>query len=257
MSLLSVEGLSKSFDGIQAVRDATFEVEEGELVGVIGPNGAGKTTTFDLVSGVLAPDSGTVRLDGEDVTDTPPHELARHGMVRTFQQSRELTSMTVRENVALGDLSHPGERAATAVFRPGEVQAYEAEVHERVDELLEMFELARLADEYAASLSGGQRKLLEVARALVLDPDLMLLDEPFAGVNPTLQARIVDHIVRLNREEGRSFLIVEHEIETLAEMVERIIVLDQGSVLTTGTPEEVLSDERVIDAYLGGDQEDR
>ncbi|WP_435335673.1 ABC transporter ATP-binding protein [Haloarchaeobius sp. TZWWS8] len=254
-NVLEVDDLSKSFSGVQAVAGASFHIEEGELVGLIGPNGAGKTTTFDLVSGVLDADSGTVSLRGDDVTDLAPHELARRGMVRTFQQSRELTSMTVRENIALGDPGHPGERAATAVFRPGQVQAYESDVHERVDELLEMFELSRLADEYAASLSGGQRKLLEVARALILDPDLMLLDEPFAGVNPTLQASIAEHIVRLNREEGRSFLIVEHEIETLADMVERIIVLDQGSVLTTGTPEEVLSDERVIDAYLGGDQE--
>jgi branched-chain amino acid transport system ATP-binding protein len=252
MSLLEVDGLSKAFRGVQAVDGATFSVESGELVGLIGPNGAGKTTTFDLVSGHLSPDAGTVRLAGEDVTDAEPHALARQGLVRTFQQSRELTTMTVRENVALGDPDHPGERAPLAVFREGAVADHEADVGERVERLLDIFELTQVADDYAATLSGGQRKLLEVARALMLDPNLLLLDEPFAGVNPTLQQRIVEHVRRLHAEEGRAFLIIEHEIETLADLVERIIVLDQGSVLTTGTPEEVLNDERVIDAYLGG-----
>jgi branched-chain amino acid transport system ATP-binding protein len=252
MTLLDVDGLSKAFRGVQAVDGATFSVESGELVGLIGPNGAGKTTTFDLVSGHLSPDSGTVRLGGADVTDAQPHELARQGLVRTFQQSRELTTMTVRENVALGDPDHPGERAPIAVFREGAVAEHEAVVEERVERLLDIFELTHVADDYAATLSGGQRKLLEVARALMLDPDLLLLDEPFAGVNPTLQKRIVEHVRRLHAEEGRAFLVIEHEIETLADLVERIVVLDQGSVLTTGTPEEVLNDDRVIDAYLGG-----
>jgi branched-chain amino acid transport system ATP-binding protein len=252
MSLLDVEGLSRAFRGVQAVDGASFSVESGELVGLIGPNGAGKTTTFDLVSGHLSPDAGTVRLAGEDVTDAEPHALARQGLVRTFQQSRELTTMTVRENVALGDPDHPGERAPVAVFRESAVAEHEEAVAERVEHLLDVFELTAVADDYAATLSGGQRKLLEVARALMLDPNLLLLDEPFAGVNPTLQKRIVEHVRRLHAEEGRAFLIIEHEIETLADLVERIIVLDQGSVLTTGTPEEVLNDERVIDAYLGG-----
>jgi branched-chain amino acid transport system ATP-binding protein len=251
MSLLEIDGLSKAFRGVQAVDGASFSVESGELVGLIGPNGAGKTTTFDLVSGHLSPDAGTVRLAGEDVTDAEPHALARQGLVRTFQQSRELTTMTVRENVALGDPDNPGERAPIAVFRESAVADHEAEVAERVERLLEIFELAAVADDYASTLSGGQRKLLEVARALMLDPDLLMLDEPFAGVNPTLRTRIVEHVRRLHAEEGRAFLIIEHEIETLADLVERIVVLDQGSVLTTGTPAEVLSDERVIDAYLG------
>jgi branched-chain amino acid transport system ATP-binding protein len=252
VTLLSVEDLHRSFDGIQAVGGATFSIEEGELVGLIGPNGAGKTTTFNLVSGVLEPDSGTVRLNGEDVTGVRPHELARRGLVRTFQQSRELTTMTVRDNVALAAPDHPGERAPKVVLQPDAVAEHESEVASRADELLDRFELSRLADEYAGNLSGGQRKLLEVARALMLDPHLLMLDEPFAGVNPTLQERIATHIKKQN-EEGRTFFIIEHEIETLADMVERIIVLDQGSVLTQGPPDEVLSDDRVIDAYLGGE----
>jgi branched-chain amino acid transport system ATP-binding protein len=252
MSLLEIDGLSKAFRGVQAVDGATFSVESGELVGLIGPNGAGKTTTFDLVSGHLSPDSGAVRLAGEDVTDAQPHALARQGLVRTFQQSRELTTMTVRENIALGDPDNPGERAPLAVFRESAVAEHETEIAKRVERLLDIFELTHVADDYAATLSGGQRKLLEVARALMLDPSLLLLDEPFAGVNPTLQKRIVEHVRRLHADEGRAFLIIEHEIETLADLVERIVVLDQGSVLTTGTPDEVLNDERVIDAYLGG-----
>jgi branched-chain amino acid transport system ATP-binding protein len=160
--------------------------------------------------------------------------------------------MTVRENIALGDPDNPGERAPMAVFRESAVAEHETEIAKRVERLLDIFELTHVADDYAATLSGGQRKLLEVARALMLDPSLLLLDEPFAGVNPTLQKRIVEHVRRLHADEGRAFLIIEHEIETLADLVERIVVLDQGSVLTTGTPDEVLNDERVIDAYLGG-----
>ena len=251
MSLLEVTDLRRTFGELVAVDGASFAVERGELVGMIGPNGAGKTTTFNCVSGVLPPDSGRVSLDGDDVTGVPPYELARRGVVRTFQQTRELTTMTVESNVLLATPDHPGERAHHAVLRTDASHERERAATERATELLELFELETMREAYASSLSGGQRKLLELARALMLDPDLLLLDEPFAGVNPTLTNEIADHIRSLNAE-GLTVLIIEHELETLTDLVDRLVVLADGDVLATGTPEEVMANQRVVDAYLGG-----
>ena len=250
-TLLSVEDLRRTFGSIRALDDASFAVDRGELVGIIGPNGAGKTTLFNCVSGVLESDSGVVRLDGEDVTGVPPYELARRGLVRTFQQTRELSTMTVRENMLLPTPDHPGERASHAIRRSDAMTRREEQAREQAGELLDTFDLERMVDDYAASLSGGQRKLLELARALMLDPSLLMLDEPFAGVNPTLTREIADHIRALN-DDGLTLVIIEHELETLTDLVDRLVVLTNGSVLTTGTPEEILEDQRVIDAYLGG-----
>jgi branched-chain amino acid transport system ATP-binding protein len=248
--LLDVVDLRQSFGSIRALDDASVTVERGELVGMIGPNGAGKTTLFDCVSGVRTPDAGTVRLDGADVTGAVPHDLARRGMVRTFQRTRELSTMTVGDNVLLPMPDHPGERAYHALLRTAASAEREDEARERADELLDVFDLDGMADEYAATLSGGQRKLLELARALMLDPDLLLLDEPFAGVNPSLTTDIAAHIRALN-DDGTTLLIIEHELDTLTDLVDRLVVLANGSVLATGTPDEVLSDQRVVDAYLG------
>ncbi|MFB6269268.1 MAG: ABC transporter ATP-binding protein [Halobacterium sp.] len=250
MTLLGVDGLVKEFGGLRALDGVDIAVEEGELVGVMGPNGAGKSTFFNCVSGVVEPDAGTVVFDGEDVTGDQPEELARDGLVRTFQHTRQLDTMTVRENVRLAAPDQPGERTVPALLRTGEMQSVEADVAERADELIEAFELDHLADEYASSLSGGQRKLLELARVLMLDPDLLLLDEPFAGVNPTLTNDIADCIQSLN-DDGMTVVVIEHELETLTALVDRLVVLEQGSVLVDGDPETVLQDERVIDAYLG------
>lgn len=251
MTLLAVENLRRSFGNLVALDGVSFTIEAGELVGMIGPNGAGKTTAFNCISGVLESDTGTVHLDGEDVTDAAPHALPRNGMVRTFQQTRELTTMTVEENMLLPAPNHPGERAWHAVGRTDASRDREVAASERAGELLEVFDIGDMAGEYAGNLSGGQRKLLELARALMLDPSLLLLDEPFAGVNPTLTAEIAEHIRSLNAD-GLTLLIIEHELETLTELVDRLIVLANGRVLATGTPEEIMADERVIDAYLGG-----
>ncbi|WP_152041616.1 ABC transporter ATP-binding protein [Salinigranum salinum] len=250
MTLLDVAELERSFGSIRALDGATFSVERGELVGIIGPNGAGKTTLFNCVSGVLDSDAGTVTFDGTDITDVEPYELARRGMVRTFQQTRELSTMSVGDNMLLPTPDHPGERAHHAILRTEATQSREREAHERAEELLDLFDLETMVDEYAGALSGGQRKLLELARALMLDPDLLLLDEPFAGVNPTLTRDIAAHIESLN-DDGLTLVIIEHELETLTDLVDRLIVLTNGSVLTTGTPAEILEDQRVIDAYLG------
>lgn len=251
MSLLEVDGLRKSFKGLVALDGVDLTIDQGEVVGLIGPNGAGKTTMFNCMTGLLEPDDGIVRFDGEDVTGLPSHELANRGLVRTFQNTRELTSMTVSENVKLAARSHPGERATGVFTQPAAVERHEQQTADRAAELLELFDLAELADEYAGNLSGGQRKLLEIARALMLDPDLLLLDEVFAGVNPTLTNEIMTHIQQLNRD-GMTFLVIEHEIQSLSELVDRMVVLDQGTDLVSGTPDEVLNDGRVINAYFGG-----
>jgi len=254
MSLLSAEGIIKEFGGLRAINDLSVSIDEGELVGVMGPNGAGKSTFFNCVSGVIPPDDGTVTLRGVDVTGDPPESLAHHGLVRTFQDTRELETMTVRDNVRLAAPNQSGERTLPALLRSDEMRNEEAAVRRRADQLIETFELDHLADEYSSTLSGGQRKLLELARTLMLDPDVLMLDEPFAGVNPTLTHEIADHVRGLN-DDGMTVVIIEHELETLTSLVDRLVVLQQGRLLVDGEPEAVLEDERVIDAYLGGDVE--
>jgi branched-chain amino acid transport system ATP-binding protein len=250
---LEVEGLRKSFGGITAVDGASFEVARGSLTGLIGPNGAGKSTTFDLITGMQRPDGGTVRFNGEDVTGLAPHEVAARGLVRTFQIARELKEMTVLENMMLAPMGQRGEslwRSVTPGVR-GAVIDQEEELLDRVWETLEFFEIEHLAEEYAGNLSGGQRKLLEMARALLTDPDMLLLDEPFAGVNPSLEKRLLDHVHAL-REDGYTFLLVEHDMDLIMENCERVIVMHQGRILTEGTPADIKADEEVIEAYLGG-----
>ena len=251
MTLLAVEGVRRSFGSLVAVDGVSFGIEAGEIVGMIGPNGAGKTTTFNCISSVIDSDAGTVRFDGADVTGVPPYALARRGMVRTFQQTRELETVTVADNMLLAAPKHPGERAWHAVGRTSTSAQREAAARERAMELLEVFDIAGMVEEYAGNLSGGQRKLLELARSLMLDPKLLMLDEPFAGVNPSLTNEIVGHIEALN-DDGMTLLIIEHELETLTDLVDRLIVLADGQVLATGPPAAIMENEEVIDAYLGG-----
>ena len=251
---LRVEGLVKRFGGITAVDGATFEVEEGSLTGLIGPNGAGKSTTFNCITGVHGPTDGTIYFKGDDITGLEPYEIAQRGMVRTFQIARELEDMTVLENLMLAPKNQGGEsvfRSVTPGLRGG-VVSEEEEIRERVWEMLEFFEIDHLAGEYAGGLSGGQRKLLEMARALMADPDVVLLDEPLAGVNPTLEEKLLDRIHEL-REEGYTFLLVEHDMDIIMNNCERVIVMHQGQVLAEGPPAEIRSNDRVIDAYLGED----
>ena len=251
---LRVEGLRKKFGGIVAVDDATFEVEEGSLTGLIGPNGAGKSTTFNCITGVHDPTAGSIYFQGEGITGLSPDDVANRGLVRTFQIARELEEMTVLENMMLAPKGQRGEalwRSVLPVARRSTIQQ-EEEVLEDCWEMLEFFEIDHLAHEYAGNLSGGQRKLLELARALLTDPTMLLLDEPFAGVNPSLEKRLLEHIHEL-REEGYTFLIVEHDMDLIMENCEHIIVMHQGKVLTEGSPADIKSDEEVIEAYLGGE----
>ncbi len=251
---LTVENLRKEFGGITAVDGASFEVERGTLTGLIGPNGAGKSTTFNCIAGTLDPTAGTVRFEGEDITGKSPHAVCNRGLVRTFQIARELSEMTVLENLMLAPKDQQGEKLRNAVLpgRRDDVIAQEEELLEAVWETLEFFEIDHLAQEQAGTLSGGQRKLLEMARALMTDPEMVLLDEPLAGVNPTLEEKLLDRIHDL-REEGRTFLLVEHDMDVIMDHCEHVIVMHQGKVLAQGPPAAVREDERVVEAYLGGD----
>jgi branched-chain amino acid transport system ATP-binding protein len=249
---LKVRDLRKTFGGITAVDGAGFEIEKGSMTGLIGPNGAGKSTTFNCITGTYTPDSGVVEFNGEDITGLEPYEIADRGLVRTFQIARELSEMTVLENMMVAPMHQGGEALWRSVFARDRVKEQETEILERAWETLEFFDIEHLADEYAGNLSGGQRKLLEMARALLTDPEMLLLDEPFAGVNPTLEERLLEHIHEL-RNEGYTFLIVEHDMDLIMQNCEKVIVMHQGRILTEGTPQEVRSNEDVIEAYLGGE----
>ena len=252
--VLSVNQLQKSFQGVTALDGVSFEVEAETITGLIGPNGAGKSTTFNVISGAIEPDAGRVTFTGEDITGLSPDQTSSRGLVRTFQIAREFKNMTVLENMMLPPKNQRGEAAWRSVL-PGmrdNVQADEEELFERAWEMLEFFDIDHLALEDAGTLSGGQRKLLELARALMLDPDVLLLDEPFAGVNPSLERELLARLEDL-RDRGRTFLLVEHDMDLIMQHCERIIVMHQGQTLVTGSPEEVRSEEQVIEAYLGGE----
>ncbi len=250
-ALLEVEGVIKRFGGVRAVDGAGFDVARGSITALIGPNGAGKTTLFDLITGFQRADGGSVRLGGEEVAQLPAYAIARRGMVRTFQITRALAAMPVIDNMMLAAPAQPGERLREVLLRPGAVRRREREVHEQAVVLLETFDLARLADEYAGTLSGGQRKLLELARALMARPRLLLLDEPMAGINPSLGRRLLDHMQRLRREQEVTFLFVEHDMEVVMNHSDRVIVMAEGRVIAAGEPHHVREQPAVIDAYLG------
>ncbi|WP_248517838.1 ABC transporter ATP-binding protein [Salinarchaeum laminariae] len=252
-AVLEIDGLQKQFGGITAVDGVSFDVEQGSITGLIGPNGAGKSTTFDLVTGFTRADAGSVRFDGRDVTGLRPHQIAQAGLVRTFQITREFPDMTVLENLMTAPPDQRGESLARSVLpgtRRGVIEQ-ERELVDTVWETLDLFEIDHLAEEYARSLSGGQRKLLELARAFLTEPELLLLDEPMAGVNPTLEEKLLDRIHDL-RAEGYTFLLVEHDMDLIMEHCDRVVVMHQGAVLAEGEPEEIRDNERVIEAYLGG-----
>jgi branched-chain amino acid transport system ATP-binding protein len=250
--ILEVDGLVHHFGGIRAVDRATFEVEENSVTALIGPNGAGKTTLFNVITGFYRAERGSVRFQDREIIRRPPHVIARLGMVRTFQITKALAKMPVIDNMMLAAQHQPGEHLYNLVVRRGAARAREREVRRRAEELLDVFQLGKLADEYAAVLSGGQRKLLEFARALMTEPTMLLLDEPMAGINPTLGARLLEHMHQLRTERGMTFLFIEHDMEVVMGQSDKVIVMAEGRVIAHGAPDEVRRDKRVIDAYLGG-----
>ena len=248
--VLSAISVCKGFGGILALDHCSIRVEEGAIVGLIGPNGAGKSTLFDVISGFLTPDGGSIVFSGREILGLPAYKIARLGLVRTFQIPRSLMRMTVLENMMLGAQGQAGERLCNPLIRLHKVMAQETEIREKAEEILEFFDLQRMRDEYAGSLSGGQKKMLEMARALMADPRLLLLDEPFAGVNPALADRLIEQI-RILKEKGLSIIIIEHAIPYVLALSDELYVLNKGAVLASGRPDAVISDRRVFEAYLG------
>ena len=250
--MLNVENLSINFGGLQAVRDCTFTLEEGAVTGLIGPNGAGKTTLFNMIAGELRPSSGRIVYLGEDIAGLPTHEMFHRGIVRTFQIPHEFGRMTVLENLMVTPPAQPGENLFHAWFSKGRVASREREVMERAERALEFLSIHHLRNEQAKNLSGGQKKLLELGRTMMTDARLVLLDEPGAGVNPTLLAGIREMIERLNEEHGYTFCVIEHDMDLIASLCHPVIVLAEGAVLTQGAMRDIRKDARVLDAYLGG-----
>ena len=249
--MISIENVHKHFGGLKAVNGVSLEIEKGTITGLIGPNGAGKTTLFNLVAGAYPPTSGTIRLDGEDVTGLEPHELFQHGLLRTFQIAHEFSSLTVLENLMMVPARQPGEQLWHTWFNPGRVREREAEVRERALDVIEFLEIPHLADELAGNLSGGQKKLLELGRTMMVDAKVVLLDEVGAGVNRTLLKTIATSIQRLHRERGYTFFLIEHDMDFIGRLCDPVIVMAEGQVLTQGTVDEVKNNEQVIEAYLG------
>jgi branched-chain amino acid transport system ATP-binding protein len=249
--ILIVEDLHKSFGGVHAVAGASFGVARGSITALIGPNGAGKTTLFDLVTGFGAPDRGAVRFEGQNISGLPPHRIARLGLVRTFQLTRVFAAMTVLENMMLAAPGQPGEALTGLMVSPRSAMRAEEATRHRALALLGAFNLESKAGDYAGTLSGGQRKLLELARALMVDPRLVLLDEPMAGVNRVLGQRLLDDVDQRRRENGTTFLFVEHDMDVVMTRADRVIVMAEGVVIAEGPPESIRADQRVIDAYLG------
>ncbi|SAY39995.1 ABC transporter ATP-binding protein [Candidatus Synechococcus spongiarum] len=249
--MIRTVGLHMHFGGIRAVNGVSLEIPRGRITGLIGPNGAGKTTFFNVVAGHHKPTAGRVYLDEEDVTGLAAHELFARGLLRTFQIAHEFSTLTVRENLMMVPGEQPGEHLWNAWFRPGRVQVREADIQQQADEVLDFLQITHVADELAGNLSGGQKKLLELGRTMMINPKVVFLDEVGAGVNRTLLQTITTAIQRLNREQGYTFCMIEHDMNLISKLCDVVVVMAEGKVLCQGSAADVQRDQRVIEAYLG------
>ena len=249
--MIVVENLVKTFGGFRAVDGATLRIEEGSITGLIGPNGAGKTTLFNVIAGVLEPTAGRVTMMGEDITGLPPHELFHKGLLRTFQIAHEFSTMTVRENLMMVPGTQSGETLWNAWFGRKRIADEERALLAKADEVLEFLTIDHLKDEKAGNLSGGQKKLLELGRTMMVDAKIVFLDEVGAGVNRTLLNTIGDAIIRLNKERGYTFVVIEHDMDFIGRLCDPVICMAEGKVLAEGTLAEIKANEQVIEAYLG------
>ncbi|WP_312797755.1 ABC transporter ATP-binding protein [Tianweitania sp.] len=249
--MIVVQDMVKRFGGFHAVDGVSLEIPQGEITGLIGPNGAGKSTLFNLIAGVHQPTSGRVTMAGEDITGLPPHVLFSKGLLRTFQIAHEFSSMTVLENLMMVPGNQQGETLWNAWFRRGAIAQEERRLREKAEDVLDFLTLSHLRDEKAGNLSGGQKKLVELGRTMMVDAKIVFLDEVGAGVNRTLLKTIGEAIVRLNKERGYTFCVIEHDMDFIARLCHSVIVMAQGKVLATGAPDEIIRNEQVIEAYLG------
>jgi len=249
--MLSLKNIYKSFGGLIAVNGTSLTVEKGTIKGLIGPNGAGKTTLFNIIAGMIAPSSGQIILDGEDITYMKPYELFNKGLLRTFQISREFSTLTVRDNLLVVPPNQPGENLLHSWFSPTKVRNFEIDIQNKADEVIKFLELENVSNELAKNLSGGQKKLLELGRTMMVDAKIVFLDEVGAGVNRTLLNKIGDLILKLNRDKGYTFCMIEHDMEFISRLCKTVTVMAEGSVLAEGTVNEIKNNEEVIEAYLG------
>lgn len=251
-AIIEVQNVSKSFGGFQAVCDCTLSVEKGSITGLIGPNGAGKTTLFNMVAGNLPLTSGTIHFDGETTAGLQPHQLFRRGLLRTFQIAHEFSNMTVLENLMMVPDRQSGEDISSAIFRPARVSVEETKIKQKAEEVIDFLKISQVKNELAGNLSGGQKKLLELGRTVMVDARVVLLDEVAAGVNRTLLKDLVDNIERLNREFDYTFFVIEHDMDLIARLCHPVIVMAAGSVMAEGSIEDIQANEEVIEAYFGG-----
>ena len=249
--MIVVEDIHKHFGGLRAVDGASLEIETGTITGLIGPNGAGKTTLFNVIAGHYTPTSGRVLLDGEDISGLAPHDLFAKGLLRTFQIAHEFSTLTVRENLMMVPDNQSGESLLSTWLNRKKVAEEEERVRAKADEVMAFLEISHVADELAGNLSGGQKKLLELGRTMMVDAKIVFLDEVGAGVNRTLLNTIGDAILRLNKERGYTFCMIEHDMEFISRLCDPVICMAEGKVLAKGTAEEVKNNEEVIEAYLG------
>ena len=249
--ILQIKNLSKYFGGLAAVSKCSLKIKKGSITGIIGPNGSGKTTLFNLIAGNLKATDGQVIFNNKDITNVPSYELFSKGLLRTFQIAHEFTNLTVLENLMMVPGDQSGEKLMTALLKPRIVKKEEAIIRNKAYEVIEFLNLKHLANELAGNLSGGQKKLLELGRTMMVDAKIVLLDEVGAGVNRTLLKDIGTTILRLNKEKGYTFCMIEHDMDFISRMCDPVIVMAEGSVLFEGTPEEVKRNEKVIESYLG------